>query len=306
MLPAVCRLCAHGRRLGTMFPVFAMGAGRTANLSSPRCLYWLLGEYAQRAPAALLVACNNGREPHNEIARLHGARLVIGSETEEGARLAESRVKDLTGGDTLTGRRLYEEAFEFKPVLKLLIFGNHKPAIRGTDEGIWRRVRLIPFTVQIPEEKRDPQLAAKLAGELPGILNWALAGTKAWRAEGLKPPASIVQASGDYGTEEDTLEDFISTRSSGKKMAACPVGELFRAYTDWAKETGQNYLMTQQKLGRQLSERPGFERVKSIGGMALFSSDLPCSPLQESGSELLPFPQLSRRKISIRKFGENA
>ncbi len=245
--------------------LFLFGSGKNGKSVFAEILHALMGEYGQRAPSALLTACVHGREPHNEIARLHGARLVIGSETEEGARLAESRVKDLTGGDTLTGRRLYEEAFEFKPVLKLLIFGNHKPAIRGTDEGIWRRVRLVPFTVQIPEAERDRQLPAKLAAELSGILNWAIAGCLAWRAEGLKAPARIVQASEDYQTEEDTLGDFIESELEFEEGQKVSVSELFEKYTDWAKRTGQAYPMNQQKLSRRLNERPQFERVKSNG-----------------------------------------
>ncbi len=237
-----------------LFP-FLFGIGKNGKSVFTETLHTLLGEYGQRAPASLLTASNNGREPTNEIARLHGARLVIGSETEEGARLAESRVKDITGGDTLTGRFLYAEAFDFKPSLKLWMFGNHKPEIRGTDEGIWRRVRLIPFLVQIPEARRDPHLPAKLAEELPGILQWAMDGTKLWLSDGLKSPACVTEASGEYRDEEDTLADFIADEIEDDPNERTDTGGMFLRYQEWAVRNGLRYPITLRTLTKRLRER---------------------------------------------------
>ncbi|HEY3897962.1 MAG TPA: phage/plasmid primase, P4 family [Chthoniobacter sp.] len=240
---------------------FLYGSGKNGKSVFTEILHRLFGEYAQRAPSSLLTASIHGREPTHEIARLRGARLVIGSETEEGAWLAESRVKDITGGDTLTGRCLYQEAFDFTPTLKLWMFGNHKPRIRGTDDGIWRRIRLLPFTVQIPEERRDPQLTAKLSEELPGILRWALAGVRAWQENGLRAPAIVTEAGAEYRQEEDCLGDFLAEEIVTGLTKRTSVAEVFARYQTWAERVGQA-VMSQQKLSRRLGER-GFQRTKS-------------------------------------------
>ena len=110
----------------------------------------------------------------NDIARLRGVRAALMNETSQGSRFDEAKLKDLTGGDTLTARFLHQEFFDFRPTHRIVIRGNHKPAINGTDEGIWRRLRLVPFTVSIPPDEQDRDLLRKLEAELPGILNWAL------------------------------------------------------------------------------------------------------------------------------------
>lgn len=239
---------------GQCFP-FLYGSGMNGKSVFTEILQRLLGDYGQRAPSSLLVASHNGREPTHEIARLQGARLVIGSETEEGARLAESRVKDLTGGDTLTGRCLYAEAFDFRPCLKLWMFGNHKPEIRGNDEGIWRRVRLIPFTVQIPKANRDLHLSGKLVDELPGILQWALKGTRLWLKNGLTAPGIVTNASAEYRDEEDTLGDFIRDETEHVPNAETTSGEMFARYQTWAERNGIRCPLTQRALAKRLKER---------------------------------------------------
>ena len=240
------------------FP-FLYGSGKNGKSVFTETLQTLLGDYAQRAPQSLLTASNNGREPSQEVARLQGARLVVGSETEEGARLAESRVKDITGGDTLTGRYLYQEAFDFRPCLKLWMFGNHKPEIRGTDEGIWRRMRLIPFTVQIREEERDVNLPTALRHELPGILRWALEGTRNWILEGgLRTPHLVVVASDEYRQDEDSLAEFIQAELVREADARAPTKEVFERYRKWAVEVGNRFPLNQRTLTKRLKER-GYE-----------------------------------------------
>jgi putative DNA primase/helicase len=244
------------------FP-FLYGGGKNGKSVFTETLMTLLGEYAQRAPQSLLTA-SNGREPTHEVARLQGARLVMGSETEEGLRLAESRVKDITGGDTLSGRCLYAEAFDFRPQLKLWLYGNHKPEIRGTDEGLWRRVRLVPFTVQISESDRDPMLAAKLREELPGILNWALEGTRLWLQDGLHPPAAVIEASADYRDEEDTLADFIAGEMEESPGGRVPTAKMYVRYQDWAQRSGFRFPLSDRGLNKRLKER-GLRMVRSDG-----------------------------------------
>lgn len=246
---------------------FLHGGGKNGKSVHNETAQALLGDYAQRAPQSLLTASNNGREPSHEIARLQGARLVIGSETEEGARLAESRVKDITGGDTLTGRFLYAEAFDFRPCLKLWMFGNHRPTISGTDEGIWRRMRLIPFTVHIPEAERDPHLPDVLRGELPGILQWALAGTRQWLERGLDAPSIVMAASEEYRREEDTLGDFLQDELQEAPGASVRAGEMFARYRAWCERVGYRYPLAQKALTKRLGERPGMVASRLSAGM---------------------------------------
>ena len=145
----------------------------------------------------------------SDIARLKGARLVTTSETDEGVFLNESLIKQLTGGDAITARFLYGKEFEFRPEFKIVMATNHKPRIRGTDTGIWRRIRLVPFTQAIPEEKQDKRLPEKLLAELPGILNWALEGCRQWveasksSRSGLPECEAVRTATQEYRTEQD-------------------------------------------------------------------------------------------------------
>lgn len=245
------------------FP-FLYGSGKNGKSVFTETLHSLLGEYGQRAPQSLLIANANGREPTNEIARLCGARLVIGSETEEGTRLAEARVKDMTSGDTITGRFLYTEAFDFRPKLKLWMFGNHKPEIRGADDGIWRRMRLIPFVVQIPEHQRDPHLTETLAAEMPGILNWALEGTRLWLAEGMKSPKAVDEACSEYREEEDTLGDFIDSELETSGSARTGTVAMYDRYKNWAETNGIRFMLSQRTLAKRLRER-GLAMTKSNG-----------------------------------------
>ena len=140
-----------------------------------------------------------------ELAALKGARAVMTTEVDEGSFLSESLIKLMTGGDPIAARSLYAEPIEFVPCFKLFVAGNHKVVIRGTDEGIWRRIHLVPFEVTIAPEARDPNLFDKLKAELPGILNWAIAGCRDWQAHGLCPPAEVTGAVADYRQEMDLL-----------------------------------------------------------------------------------------------------
>jgi putative DNA primase/helicase len=247
---------------------FLHGDGSNGKSTFIETLSSLLGEYSQRAPQSLVTASQNGREPTHEIARLIGARQVIGAETEDGSRWAESRLKDLTGGDTLTGRYLYQEAFDFKPVLKLWLYGNHKPQLRGTDTGIWRRVRLIPFTAQISDDRKDRELPAKLLAELPGILNWAVEGFGAWQKEGLRSPKAVTDAVAEYRQDEDVLGEFISEMLVEDPESRISRAELFDRYQSWCRTEGILYPMSANKLCKRLKQRPGFgDRDSKIQGV---------------------------------------
>jgi phage/plasmid-associated DNA primase len=190
----------------------------------------------------------------NDVARLKGARFVAASETEEGRRLAESLVKDLTGQDTISARFMRAEWFEFQPTHKLWLSTNHKPEIRGTDNAIWRRIRLVPWVVAIPPVERDRKLAQKLRGELSGILAWAVEGCLEWRRKGLKAPAEVRKATAGYRSEMDVLGDFLADRCFRGERLEVGKDELYKAYQMWSEEAGER-TETKRKFGMLLKER---------------------------------------------------
>ena len=150
----------------------------------------ILGDYSAIAAMETFTASKADRHP-TDLAMLRGARAVIAQETEDGQRWAESRIKALTGGDAISARFMRQDFFTFKPAFKLLIAGNHKPSLRNVDEAVKRRFNLLPFTVTISKDERDPELAEKLKGEWPGILAWAIEGCLEWQRIGLCPPNAV-------------------------------------------------------------------------------------------------------------------
>jgi putative DNA primase/helicase len=169
----------------------------------------------------------------------------------------------VTGGDTISARFLHREFFDFKPQFKLWIRGNHKPQIRGTDEGIWRRIHLIPFLVTIPKEEQDKDLGEKLKVELPGILNWAVKGCIAWQEQGLNPSKLVTEATRAYREELDVVGRFLEECCDIKKMAETRARDLYKAYTSWCEES-REHAATQHIFGKVLTEK-GFERRLSAG-----------------------------------------
>jgi putative DNA primase/helicase len=201
----------------------------------------------------------------NDLAGLKGARMVSAQEVESGQRLAESLVKQVTGGGVISARFLHGEFFEFRPSFKLWIDGNSKPVIRGGDHAIWRRIRLIPFTVQIPPEQQDRRLSEKLKGELPGILNWALSGCLAWQKEGLTPPDEVKAATENYRDEMDIIGQFISERCLIGPCYHATAKSLYSAFSEWSGAQGEKRPMIQQNFGMRLTER-GLEKRRGTGG----------------------------------------
>lgn len=224
----------------------------------------LLGDYSQTAPESLFVVNKNGGGIPNDLARLDGCRLSVAAELDESAAFAESRLKSLTGSDTITARFLHKEYFDYAPTHKFWISGNHKPAIKGTDMGIWRRIRLIPFTVTIPEEKKDKQLTEKLRAEMPGILNWAIAGCLRWQTEGLKVPSCVKAATEEYRAAEDVVGQFISE-------ATAPDGEvtnadLYAHYLAWCDKNGVRSRLQKSKFNDRIEERGEYEKCRRSSG----------------------------------------
>jgi putative DNA primase/helicase len=186
----------------SMFILFGTGAnGKSTFLNT---IMNLLGDYAIAIPTETFMK-KNGDQITNDIARLRGTRFVTTTEAEQGQRLSEPLIKQITGNDRMTARFLYGEFFNFVPAFKIFMATNHKPVIKGTDHGIWRRIKLIPFTTRIPEEKQDKRLEERLRGEASGILNWLLEGAKRWTMERLRTPQIITSATDEYRKEMNVI-----------------------------------------------------------------------------------------------------
>ena len=220
---------------------FCHGMGRNGKSTFLNVISRLMGDYAKMMPTDSLMQKRTDGIP-NDLARLRGARLVRAMETDENRRLAESLIKQITGGEPITARFLHHEFFEFIPQFKIWISGNHKPSIRGADDGIWRRVRLIPFNVTIALEAVDPHLGDKLVQELPGILNWALEGCKRWQTEGLGEVAAVKEATGEYKEESNLVARFLeeqTIRHSSDQYKTVAKQALYGAFREWATRQGE-------------------------------------------------------------------
>jgi putative DNA primase/helicase len=189
---------------------------------------------------------------------------VSAAEVEKGRRLAESKVKQLTGRDTVTARFLFGENFDFKPEFKLWLSTNNKPVIQGTDDAIWDRLRLIPFTQRFEGGKADPKLPDKLRAELPGVFAWMVAGCLEWQEHGLEEPEKVTEATLQYRAEMDTLAAFIEDRCVLGTTALAPATPLYKQYQNWCDDAGEKP-ETQKMFGMRLSER-GFESTQISRG----------------------------------------
>ena len=192
---------------------FLYGTGRNGKSTFIDVIRDVFGDYAANIqPETIMVKSSQSNAINSDIARLKGARLVTSVEPNEGVRLNEGLLKQLTGDDTVTARKLYSEEFEFKPEFKLWMATNHKPIIRGTDTGIWRRIHMIPFNVQIPEDKVDKNLTHKLKAEMAGIFKWCIDGCLMWQREGLQMPAAVLKSVREYRREMDVISAFIEDK----------------------------------------------------------------------------------------------
>ncbi|MFB8509228.1 phage/plasmid primase, P4 family [Enterococcus durans] len=243
-----------------MFVLFGAGSnGKSVFLDT---ISHIMGSYATNMQADTIMIKGPSGGANTDIARLKGARLVTSSEPNEGVRMDEGLVKQLTGGDKVTARFLYGEEFEFTPEFKLWLATNHKPIIRGTDDGIWRRMNLIPFTIQIPDHKKDKNLKHKLKRESIGILNWIVEGCLLWQREGLKRPKIVEEASKEYREEMDVTSAFVNDCCELAIGAKVSARELFQAYKTWADDNGQ-YSMSSTKFGKEMGNK--FNKRKSDG-----------------------------------------
>ncbi len=247
---------------------FLWGTGRNGKSTFINTVKLILGDYGKQTNSDTFTAKANDNSINNDIARLNGSRFVSAVESEDGKKLSESLIKQLTGGEAVTARFLRKEFFEYIPEFKIFFTTNYKPIVKGDDEGIWRRIRLIPFTYTIPVEEVDKQLPEKLQKELPGILRWAVEGCLKWQQEGLGNPIEIQAATHEYKEEMDLLSNFLAECCITRPDIKIPVSELHKAYLKWADENGE-FLMKQRAFNSKIQMR-GFTKRKSTGNRTFF------------------------------------
>ena len=236
---------------------FLYGMGNNGKSTFLDTISDLLGSYSANAqPETIMMKKFGDGGALSDIARLKSARFVTSEEPTEGVRLNEGLLKQLTGGSKITCRFLYADEFEYTPEFKIWIATNHKPVIRGTDIGIWRRIKLIPFEVNIPEERVDKNLKYKLRKEFPQILRWAVDGCRMWMTEGIEEPDCVKNAVKEYKQEMDLLAGFIEQcveidYTTKDKVAA---KDLFRAYSKWANDNNE-YEMSSKKFFTEIVKK---------------------------------------------------
>lgn len=247
---------------------FLYGIGNNGKSTFVDTISEALGSYAANVqPETIMVRNNSNSGANSDVARLKSIRFATCEEPSEGVRLNEALVKQLTGGGKVTARFLYGDDFEFMPEFKIWMTTNHKPVIRGTDFGIWRRIRLIPFEVNIPKEKVDKKLKYKLRQELPQILKWAIEGCMLWQQEGLEPPEAVERATAEYKNEMDILAAFCESclviDNNPKHTIAANM--LFSIYQGWANANNE-YVMTSRKFFLEIARKVP-EKVRSNTGI---------------------------------------
>lgn len=217
---------------------FLYGSGANGKSVFCNALTKVLGEYATKAPQGLLYERRNGDAHPTGIASLFGARFVLCPEVKAGQQFDEALVKDLVGEDAIMARRMHEDFWSFTPTHTLFVCGNHKPVVKGSDSGIWRRIRLVPFEVTIPEAERDRHLLAKLEAESAGVLAWAVRGCLEWQRAGLAAPDAVAQATNAYRAESNPLADFFASHCEFDPEAKTPRHSLRAVYESWCREVG--------------------------------------------------------------------
>jgi putative DNA primase/helicase len=257
-----------------LFLLYGSGAnGKSTLLEALRAMF---GDYGRQTDFTTFLQ-RSGDSVRNDLARLAGSRFVSAVEVEEGRRLSEAVVKQATGQDTISARFLFNEFFEFPPTFKVFLAANHKPQIRGTDHGIWRRIRLVPFQVCIPDAEQDRDLGEKLRAELPGILARAVRGCLMWQQEGLDPPQEVQAATQGYRDEMDAIGAFLAECCILEPGATVAASALYATHRDWC-ERYHEVELSQREFATRLHER-GLEPGKGTHGVRIWK-----------GLRLLPSP----------------
>jgi P4 family phage/plasmid primase-like protien len=241
------------------------GFGKNGKTTLIELLQDAIGDYATNTDVETILIKNRSPGASNDVAALKGARFVSAAEVEQNRGLAESKVKQLTGSDTVTARFLFREFFDYRPEFKLWLSTNNKPLIKGTDDAIWDRVRLVPFTQRFEGDQADLKLPEKLRQELPGILAWLVQGCLEWQQHGLGEPEGVRAATAQYRQEMDTLAAFLDERCVVRSGLTAPATPLYKQYQLWCDDAGEKP-ETQKTFGMRLSER-GFSKGRETAGV---------------------------------------
>lgn len=241
---------------------FAYGSGANGKGTLFNTFSWILGDYAMTAPLGMFMALK-AEKHETELAQLVGRRLVIASEVEADAKWAETRIKALTGRDRVRARFMRQDFFEFEPVAKYIVFGNHRPNLKNADEAMRRRLHMIPFAVTIPAAERDHALRDKLKAEAPAILRWAIEGCLQWQSEGLKPPAKVKEATEAYLEAQDTFAEWLEEATDLDQHAREAFRHLYESWKTYADRLGEPP-GSSKAFSAKLEDR-GFERDRMPG-----------------------------------------
>ncbi|MER9814678.1 phage/plasmid primase, P4 family [Mesorhizobium sp. M0129] len=245
-----------------MFVLIGNGANGKSTFTS--ILTKLLGEYAGTTPMSTLTIQRYNNPASNDLAELAGLRFVLASESESSDRLAEAKIKSITGGEPITARRLRQNFFTYQPKFTIWLGTNELPAIRGNTEAIWRRLHIIEFPITIPFEQRDGTLMNKLIVELPGILNFALAGYRQWREVGLDVPKKIRDVTATYRHDSDTIAQFVEACCNPDPSKWEMTATLHAHFERWCKSNGI-VSMNRMNFGKEMG-RSGYEPHRSKTG----------------------------------------
>jgi phage/plasmid primase, P4 family, C-terminal domain len=292
-----------------LFMLYGVGAnGKSTLIDTTRRL---LGDYATQSDYSTFLT-SKGEKSRSDLADLCGPRFVSASEPDAGKRLDEATIKNITGGEPITGRRLYCEPFRFTPEFKLFLSANHRPTVRSNGHALWRRLLLIPFTVVIPREEWIDELKEKLFEEAPGILRWAVEGCLEWQRYGLKPPNAVTVATAEYRDEYDTIGQFLEECCELGEGLSEETTKLFNAYRMWMADRNDmplNLTLFGSKLGDEkgipkMAQTGRKGKVRRLGVRLLGQPDL-VNPLGETGGQLEAVSLNSLRegggKESLRK-----
>lgn len=250
--------------------MFLVGGGSNGKSTFINIVKDLVGEYGKQAKSDTFIK-KKETGANNDIARLVGARFVSAIESEEGEKLSESFVKQITGGEPVLARFLRQEYFEYIPEFKVFFTTNHKPIIGGLDEGIWRRVKLIPFDLNLPAHLRDKKLPEKLSLEMSGILNWAIEGCLKWQKDGLKEPAVVTKATGLYKADMDILDPFLSEccyTDKENEQLKIEAKELYNVYNNFCFKSGERTLGNRSFY--RMLETKGFNKERGAKNKTYF------------------------------------
>jgi putative DNA primase/helicase len=267
----MCGYCLSGdRREQKLF--FAHGQGSNGKSTLLDILMWMMGSYALKLPTTALMASRNERHP-TELAQLHGKRLAVSNELEEGSFWAEARIKELTGDETLTARFMRQDNFTFTMSHKHLIAGNHKPRLKGGDPAMARRMVLLPFLQKFEGAAKDAKLPEKLKAEAPGIMAWAIEGARKWYADGLAIPGKVEDASRDYMAEHDDIAMWIEECCKIDAGTHARSSDLYASFRRWKQSRGEHE-PSQTVWGEKMTLVSGLRKVKMSGIMTLKGIDL--------------------------------